>query len=302
MSWTLDNNNMSVHEKTTHIRLYPSLPSSGRYDAFVADPCINGNTPPAALFPADAPLEDKQLEVSAASTEARWKAQILILEEQNQELLSINEKWSKEYRTMRQYYKDKVEDLKASLHRDYTRFEEEVCEGGEMNNRLSEKTKLKTLRDHRSTWTGDAEVNPELLKAKMEAKELQAQNNTLTCRGRQQAEEIRRLNRALEEVLQNTSPVDVSSETLQEVWKHQAEIYKEDFVKERRDRKKLKEKYLDLEKKFRTVHSELHVLKSQVTWTQTPQPIPECTCRPQAKSPNWEVRQINPHHMVLQKR
>lgn len=43
-----------------------------------------------------------------------------------------------------------------------------------------------------------------------------------------------------------------------------AEVYKEDFLKERRDRERLKDKYLELEKKFRKVYNELRVLKSQV--------------------------------------
>lgn len=47
----------------------------------------------------------------------------------------------------------------------------------------------------------------------------------------------------------------------------QAEVYKEDFLKERKDRVKLKEKYLEQEKKFQKVHSELHVLKSKVQLT-----------------------------------
>lgn len=44
----------------------------------------------------------------------------------------------------------------------------------------------------------------------------------------------------------------------------QAEIYKEDFLTERKDREKLKEKYLELENRFRKARNELHVLRSQV--------------------------------------
>ncbi|XP_074550012.1 TNFAIP3-interacting protein 3-like [Halichoeres trimaculatus] len=279
-------------------RLYPSLPCSNRFNAFGADWCDYENRPPAAVFHTDTQQGDYQSETSAASREVRQKAQILILMEQKQELLSINEKWAKEYRTLRQYYKEKVENLKALLQHDYSEFEEEMSGEGEMN----ETTKVKTLKENRVTWNDAADVSSELLKVKTEAKELQEQNNTLTKRGQRQAEEIRRLNRALEEALQKTSPADVSSETLQEVWKQQTEVYKEDFFKERRDREKLKEKYLELEKKFRKVHSELHVLKSKVTLAQKPQPALECTCRAQAKCSNWEVRQINEHHMVLQRR
>lgn len=102
----------------------------------------------------------------------------------------------------------------------------------------------------------------------------------------------------------------------------QAEVYKEDFLKERRDREKLKEQYLELEKKFKKVHSGLRVLKPQVQhtmwlscayfslWSHTlnterrrkdlnmasvfsqstrsrpPQPVAECTCTNQAKCPD----------------
>ncbi|CAJ1082630.1 TNFAIP3-interacting protein 1-like [Xyrichtys novacula] len=307
---------MSVHEKSTErlpversqtgktittvnkqiSRLYPSLPHTDRFDAFVADQSVN--FPLAAVSHADDQLEAP----GASSGEVRRKAQILILEEQKQELLSINEKWAKEYQTMRQYYKEKVEDLKALLQHDYSHCEEEACDDEEMDKELTEKTRYKTLKDYIVTWTRDADVSSELLKAKNEAKELRMQNNTLTRRGHQQAEEIRRLNKALEEAYEKNQPHDVSSETLQELWKHQAEVYKEDFLKERSDREKLKEKQLDLEKKYRKVHSELRALKSQMTWVQTPQTALECNCRTQAKGSNWEVHQINQHHMVLQRR
>lgn len=96
----------------------------------------------------------------------------------------------------------------------------------------------------------------ELQKAKKEAKDLREQNKTLNRRGQHQQEEIRRLNevshdlsswshfinnplsdsrcfecllkfyfymstKALEEALQTAQPLDVSSETLRDIWKHQ---------------------------------------------------------------------------------
>ncbi|KAF3836292.1 hypothetical protein F7725_028850 [Dissostichus mawsoni] len=173
------------------------------------------------------------------------KAQICILEEQRQELLCINEKWAKEYRTMVRYYKERVQDLKTLLQHDPLAVE--ICEGGKN--------------------TGE-----EVLKAEKEAEELRAQNNTLTRRGQHQHEEILRLNK----------------------------VYKEDFLRERRDREKLKEKNLEQESKYRKVHSELRVLKSQVA--RTPQPVLECTCTNRATTPNWEVREINQKHIQLQRR
>ncbi|XP_038586976.1 TNFAIP3-interacting protein 1-like isoform X1 [Micropterus salmoides] len=303
---------MSQHEKTadrppversqagttinrqTH-RLYPSLPNIDWYEVCLPGRSIGENLHTAAVDLPDSLLGDNklQLEVSPASRDVRMKAQILILEEQRQELLSINEKWAKEYRTMRQYYKEKVQDLKALLQQ--SQFEEETWEGGENHFTLHKKVK-------ESTWTRDTDVSSELVKAEKEARELRVQNSTLTRRGQRQHEEIRRLNKALDEALQTTQPLDVSSETLHDIWKHQAEVYKEDFLKERRDREKLKEKYLELENKFRKVHSELRVLKSQVTSTRPPKPLLECTCANGTRSPNWEVRPSNRDDIQRQRR
>ncbi|XP_070784643.1 TNFAIP3-interacting protein 3-like [Enoplosus armatus] len=277
---------VTTDNSRTH-RLYPSLPNTDRYEVCVSDLSVGQNLHAAAAGRPDSLPGDDQSEVSAASRDVRMKAHILILEEQRQELLSINEKWAKEYQTMRQYYKEKVQDLKASLQQGHSHFEVEMSEEAEF---------YKKVKDEESSWTRDGDVNSELLKAEKEAKELRARNSTLTRRGQHQHEEIRRLNKALEEALQTAQPLDVSNETLQDVWKHQAEVYKEDFLKERRDREKLKGKYLELEKKFRKVHSELRVLKPQVTLARPPKPVLECTCTNGAKSPN-----INQHHIQLQR-
>ncbi|KAM7369715.1 hypothetical protein PAMP_011017 [Pampus punctatissimus] len=268
-------------------RLYPSLPNVDTYDVCALQ-CSSS----------EKLRGDTQSEVSVTNSDANMKVQIRIMEKQRQELLSINEKWAKEYRTMVQYYKQKVQDLKALLHRDN-------FQKGEKHNTLYEKLKIITVKDEESSQAGNSDVNSEVLKAQTEAKELRAQNSALTQRGQHQHEEIRRLNKvtketkthraprivryikALEETLHITQPLDVSSETLQDVWKHQAEIYKEDFLKERKDREKLKGKYLELEKRLRKAHTELQALKSQATWTQPqPQPVLECTC----KCPNGQNR------------
>ncbi|XP_070709453.1 TNFAIP3-interacting protein 1-like [Pempheris klunzingeri] len=276
-------------------RLYPSLPNVDRYEVCVPNCSSREKVPPAAVCDPDS----LQSEVSAARGDARMKAQILILEEQRQELLSINEKWAKEYRTMRQYYKERVQDLKALLHHHH--LEEETSE-----ETLSEKLKCKKVTDKESAGVNAAvsslpdTIYSALLRAEKEAKELRAQNSTLIQRERRQHDEIRRLNKTLEEALQSTQPRDLSGETPQDVWRHQAEVYKEDFLKERRDREKLKGKYLELEKKFRKVHSELRVLKPQVV--RTPQSVLECTCTNGARCPDWEVRPLRQHHVQLQRR
>ncbi|KAE8279714.1 hypothetical protein D5F01_LYC21843 [Larimichthys crocea] len=283
---------VTTDRKQTY-RLYPSLPDKDRYDAFVSDESF-GEKPHAGAVHHPGSLFGES-EAPAANSDVRMKAQILILEEQRQELLSINERWAKEYRTMKQYYKEKVQDLRALLQ--HPNFEEDMWEEREKNIRLYNKGK-----DAESTWTKDVDASSELLRAVKEAKELREQNSTLTRRGQHQREEIGRLNKALEEALRTTQPLEVSSETLQDIWKHQAEVYKEDFLKERKDREKLKEKYLELEKKFRKVYNELRVLKPQVTRTRPPQPVLECTCTIRAKCPNWEVRPVHQNDVQLQRR
>ncbi|XP_068438439.1 TNFAIP3-interacting protein 1-like [Clinocottus analis] len=260
-------------------RLYPSLPSTDRLQVCAAHRCAGEELP-------HRPDRLAQSEASAAGGDVRMKAQIFLLEEQRQELLSINEKWSKEYRTMVRYYKERVQDLKASLQRGHSEEEEEV-------------------EAIASSKKAEGKDGDGLLRAEREAEELRAQNSTLARKGEHQREEIRRLNRALEEALQVTRPLGVSCETLQDVWKHQAEVYKEDFLKERSDREKLKEKCLEQEKKFRKVHSELRVLKSQLTWTPL-QPPPRLALKSgdtdEAACPHWEPRQINRQHNQLQRR
>ncbi|XP_029978923.1 TNFAIP3-interacting protein 1-like [Sphaeramia orbicularis] len=290
MDKKMDRLPMESGKKLTH-RLYPSLPSISRYEVFMPDRFIEDNLPEAALYHSENLREDTQSEGSTANTDFRMNAQILILEEQKQELLSINEKWAKEYRTMEQYYKEKVRRLKALLP-------QEVCDEGEKHITPYETLKMKT----HSTQTGDGDINGELVKAEREVKRLQEQNRTLTRRGQHQHAEITRLNKALEDALQSCQPVEMSSETLQDVWKHQAEVYKEDFLKERKDREKLKGKYLELEKKFRKVRHEVHIIKSEPTWTTPPQPLVECACAKRDKRPNYDAEPLHQHCNYLQRR
>nr|XP_040023856.1 TNFAIP3-interacting protein 1-like [Gasterosteus aculeatus aculeatus] len=230
--------------RTTYQRLYPSLPDTDRFNVCEAAEKLHT----AAVNP---PGRTPQSQASAGG----MKAQMLLLEEQKQELLSINTKWAKEYRTMARYYKARIQHLNELLQRGHSG--EEMCEEGGNNHK--ENTEDKLLK---------------------EAEGLRAQNSTLTQKGQRQQDEIRRLNKALEEALKTTQPLSVSSETLQDVWKHQADVYKEDFLKERSDREKLMEKHLKQEKQFRKVHSELCALKSQL---RSPQPV-------LAACPHREVR------------
>ncbi|KAM8822512.1 uncharacterized protein AB9W97_004912 isoform 2-T2 [Spinachia spinachia] len=162
--------------QTTYQRLYPSLPDTDRYT-----PCVAAEELRAAADHRAG--RTAQSQASAAGGDARMKAQMLLLEEQKQQLLSINTKWAKEYRTMARYYKERVRHLNELLQRGHC--EEETC-GVAGNNRKK---------------------NTEDAAFVKEAEELRAQNSTLTQRGERQHEEIRRLNEALEEALKTSRPL-----------------------------------------------------------------------------------------------
>ncbi|XP_029001827.1 TNFAIP3-interacting protein 1-like isoform X2 [Betta splendens] len=232
-------------------RLYPSLPCIDRYDVYQPRKlqASLGSQP-------EGPQEDAQSD----GGHIKMRARMLILEEQRQELLSINERWAKEYRTMVQYYKQKVRDLKALLHQSHGSPGDELRKVERLTLNFNDKLQFNAAKE--TKWAEDADA--ELLKAREEARALRAQNSSLTRRGQHQQEEIQRLNKALKEALLTAQPLGCS-ETLQDLWKHQAEVYKEDFLKERKDREKLKGKYLELKSRFIKVHNELCVFKPQAT-------------------------------------
>ncbi|KAK7887244.1 hypothetical protein WMY93_026865 [Mugilogobius chulae] len=246
-------------------RLYPSLPTTDRLELCVLNRSSSTAADESGVTFAHRPdnlLENTQDEECVV----RMKEQIRVLEMQKRELLSINERWAKEYRVMVQYYKDKLRSVKASLPPDNspntTPDAPHVC-------------KLNVLKDS-SAAAGSGDV---LVKAQSEARQLQEQNRALTRRGQHQNAEIARLNKALEEALVTTSAQEMSNGTLPDLWKHQADVYREDFLTERKDREALKGKYLQLEKKYKKVRNELYVVKSQITWSPTSsQQQYGCTC------------------------
>ncbi|CAN9506428.1 unnamed protein product [Ophioblennius macclurei] len=256
--------------RKTH-RLYPSLPNIDRF-------CEVEHLQTSAELRPSSPQEVAQSEDSQPSSDVRLKAQILFLEEQRKQLLSINERWAEEYRTMAHYYKDKIRTLKASQQH-----EEEEHDQGQKHVAFAKDQKVQLVKKQEHLQT-DKSSSPELLRA--ETEELRLQNQKLTRRGQHQHEEIRRLNEALEKALQSSRSESASGEKTANIWKHQAEVYKEDFFRERKDREKLKDKYLELEKKFRKVYNELRTLKSQVTLVLKPQPAFHCPCDVGNKSPN----------------
>ncbi|XP_057679769.1 TNFAIP3-interacting protein 3-like [Corythoichthys intestinalis] len=142
---------------------------------------------------------------------------VFILERQRRELLSINQKWAKEYNNMVAYYQRKLLTLQAS-----PKHPENVTK------------ETKSLSKHL----------PEALESRLPSGTLKERE---------------------------TTPSDL--------WRHQAEVFKEDFAKERRDREELQHKYEELSKKLVSTRNELHHLKSQATWTRILHPVVECTCQ-----------------------
>ncbi|XP_056155673.1 TNFAIP3-interacting protein 3-like isoform X2 [Lampris incognitus] len=210
-------------------------------------------------------LREIQSEMSTDNNDGTLKAQIAALEEQRRELLSINKKWSEQYQLMILFYKDKVQEMKALQQCD--RYQER-CEPGQNHGILQKNLKSEIAVENKECKQNqNGDVTFELLKTEQEAKLLRARNNTLARREQHQHKEIRRLNKVLEDALQMSVSPQEGSETPQEIWKYQAEVYKEDFMKERQDRERLNEKHLELERRFRKVHSELRSIKSQITCT-----------------------------------
>eukprot|EP00066_Takifugu_rubripes_P029075 XP_011618341.1 PREDICTED: TNFAIP3-interacting protein 2-like isoform X1 [Takifugu rubripes] len=271
---------VSVDRKRS-CRLYPSLPKVDRHEVSM----LEG----AAAHRLQSRSTDTQ-----ADSDTTLAAQILILEEQKKEvsehqkkcwdslpnalglnafisfsqLLLINEKWAREYRTMKQFYSKKVRELRSILQGDFSHTEDNRCEEGEKNITFGKKVQDEDSAKAEVSRSGD------------EAAELRGQNSFLTRRGQHQMQEIRRLNEALQVVLGSD---DVRRASLQDVWKHQAEVYREDFLKERSDREKLHGRYLDLEEKYRKVCYELRALKPQAPPTK---PIVDCRCRNHGRSRN----------------
>ncbi|MED6245288.1 hypothetical protein ATANTOWER_001299 [Ataeniobius toweri] len=269
--------------KQTH-RLYPTLPNISRYEVCLPLGFTGENHWTAAER--HNVLKDTQSEEPVRGYNT-MKEQILILEQQKKELLAINSKWAKEYRTMLQYYKKKVWLLKA-LKQDGLS-EEERSDEEERPVTFCKKEKV-----HTDTQLGKDEVRTKLQTSEEEIEELRAKNHFLTLRWQHQQEEIRRLNKVLKETLPRSQPLEMSSETLEDIWKHQAEVYKEDFLRERKDREKLKGENLELEKRYKKVHNELCFFKSQLTLEHPVQHpvLHRCSGTNRAKHPDLEQQHI----------
>ncbi|KAG7488328.1 hypothetical protein MATL_G00032650 [Megalops atlanticus] len=192
-----------------------------------------------------------------------------ILETQKRELLEVNRKWDEQYQNMKKHYESKVMELRKKLAIcDASAPEEEECERKRTD--LEERL-LQAEQNTETVLKRNSVVSAELLEAERQTRRLRLQNATLTRRGQQQESEIRRLNEVLREALLSTQD---ETRTQVEVLTHQLQIYEEDFLKERADRRRLKERNAELEGRVAALHAELELARSQVTGTSPAAPKP----------------------------
>ncbi|CAL8313448.1 unnamed protein product [Merluccius merluccius] len=253
--------------------LYPSLPIAKNVESGGVTLRGASRGPAGGSLP---PAPPRQTMDMSSADEGSVQAQLDLLWKQREELLSINNKWAAQYEVMTRYYKGKVREQRPSAK----------PSGGEEQRGQEEKH-------------GNENTSEDKVMSRTDAEQLRTHNAHLARREQHQGEEIRRLNQALEEALESCG---ASREDPQDnVWKHQAEVYKEDFLKERRDRERLKTKLLEMEVKYRKTHGELHKLKSKITWTPVitaPPPAAACNCTNAAPAPassNYDITH-RPHN------
>ncbi|XP_036373668.1 TNFAIP3-interacting protein 1-like isoform X2 [Megalops cyprinoides] len=192
-----------------------------------------------------------------------------ILETQKRELLEVNRKWDEQYRNMKKHYESKIMELRRKLAIcDASAPEEEEPERKRTD--LEERL-LQAEQNTEAVLKRNSVVSADLLEAERQTRRLRLQNATLTRRGQHQESEIRRLNEVLREALLSTQD---EARTRAEVLTHQLQIYEEDFLKERADRRRLRERNAELERRVAALRAELELARSQVTGTSPAAPKP----------------------------
>ncbi|XP_066518944.1 TNFAIP3-interacting protein 3-like [Hoplias malabaricus] len=177
---------------------------------------------------------------------------LLNMKRKNQELLFINKKWAEQYSLLSQCCERKITELNRLKHNEQRKEEKEKTED------------FMFLTTNSTEYTQEFELMSRLQEADREIERLKMRCDTLTGREQQLEEEIRRLNKVQHRTQQSLALQE--SKQTEIIWKYQAQVYKEDFLKERRDRDKLKEKYAELQERFKKSHADLHFYKAQVQW------------------------------------
>ncbi|XP_015272575.1 PREDICTED: TNFAIP3-interacting protein 3 [Gekko japonicus] len=197
------------------------------------------------------------------------EVQIISLEKQRQELLAVNNQWDQQFRQMKQYYEQKVTELKTKreiMQKSVKDLEKERHQVQKECQRLEALARDQYLQEMRDKET----LKEENRLLKEETALANAKKIHYEC-------EINRLNKALLDALNNhkvSSHVpnvdeldrNCRQDEMQmqmEVLRQQVQIYEEDFKKERSDRERLNEEKEALQRINKRTQSQLKKLNSQ---------------------------------------
>ncbi|KAM6148042.1 TNFAIP3-interacting protein 3 [Erethizon dorsatum] len=233
---------------------------------------------------------------------------IRCLEKQRKELLEVNQQWDQQFRNMKDLYERKVTELKMKLVA-----AERVWGTLERERQQQERPRSQRVDTRQRALTRDPQLEAQLKRTKEnlneEIQELKKENkllkekNALANKKREHYEcEIKRLNKALQDVLKiesssfsedrsGKSKVECSHAemiTEMEVLKQQVQIYEEDFKKERSDRERLNQEKEELQQINQTSQSQLNRLSFQIKACQMEKEklqkqlnqmyLPTCSC------------------------
>uniref|UniRef100_A0A0P6JKU0 TNFAIP3-interacting protein 3 isoform 3 n=1 Tax=Heterocephalus glaber TaxID=10181 RepID=A0A0P6JKU0_HETGA len=205
---------------------------------------------------------------------------IRCLEKQRKELLEVNQQWDQQFKNMKELYERKVAELKMKLVAaervwgtlEKERQQQEQPQSQKVDTRPRDQTREPQLEKEKEN------LNEEIQELKKENKILK-EKNALANKKREHYEcEIKRLNKALQDVLKIESSSffeDCAGKskvkcnhaemiTEIEVLKQQVQIYEEDFKKERSDRERLSQEKEELQQINQTSQSQLNRLSSQI--------------------------------------
>ncbi|XP_013370693.1 PREDICTED: TNFAIP3-interacting protein 3 isoform X2 [Chinchilla lanigera] len=205
---------------------------------------------------------------------------IRCLEKQRKELLEVNQQWDQQFRNMKELYERKVAELKMKLVA-----AERVWGTLEREPQQQERAQSQRLDTGQRDLTREPQLEKEKENLNEEIQQLKKENkllkekNALVNKKREHYEcEIKRLNKALHDVLKIESSSfseDCSGKskvkcnhaemiTEMEVLKQQVKIYEEDFKKERSDRERLNQEKEELQQINQTSQSQLNRLSFQI--------------------------------------
>ncbi|XP_010609284.2 TNFAIP3-interacting protein 3 isoform X2 [Fukomys damarensis] len=229
---------------------------------------------------------------------------IRYLEKQRKELLEVNQQWDQQFRNMKELYERKVAELKMKLVAaervwgtlEKERQQQEQPQSQRVDTRPRDQTRDPQLEKEKEN------LNEEIQELKKENKLLKEKNALANKKKEHYECEIKRLNKALQDVLKiesSSSFEDCAWKskvecnhtemiTEMEVLKQQVQIYEEDFKKERSDRERLSQEKEELQQINQTSQSQLNRLTSQIKACQMEKEklerqlkqmyLPSCNC------------------------